>query len=114
MCRRRRRMATAAKAQVRRTPVWFIAFHYALILVLLLAAFFFWRPLTALNLVIQTRLWISGGHDGVARAGPYRIHYIVAGSGRSVVLLHGLGADAGFWGSYMPHLARHSRVYAID
>lgn len=37
-------MAIAAQAQVRRTPAWFIAFHYALILVLLLAAFIFLAP----------------------------------------------------------------------
>lgn len=43
-----------------------------------------------------------------------RIHYVEAGSGPAVVLLHGLGADYTTWLPTIPVLAPHFHVYALD
>ena len=43
-----------------------------------------------------------------------RIHYVEAGSGPAVVLLHGLGADATTWLPTLPALAPQVHVYALD
>jgi pimeloyl-ACP methyl ester carboxylesterase len=43
-----------------------------------------------------------------------RIHYLEAGSGPTVVLLHGLGADSTTWLPTIPVLASHFHVYALD
>ncbi len=42
------------------------------------------------------------------------LHYLEAGTGPVVVLLHGLGADATQWTQTIPHLATHFRVIAPD
>lgn len=43
-----------------------------------------------------------------------KLHYIDAGSGPVVVLLHGLGDDIGVWESVVPALAAKHRVIALD
>jgi len=43
-----------------------------------------------------------------------RIHYVEAGSGPPVVLLHGLGSDLRTWRLTIPALATDFHVYAID
>ena len=42
------------------------------------------------------------------------LHYVDAGSGSVVVLLHGLADDVGVWESVMPALAERHRVIALD
>ncbi len=42
------------------------------------------------------------------------LHYVDAGSGSVVVLLHGLADDVGVWESVMPALAAKHRVIALD
>ena len=42
------------------------------------------------------------------------LHYVDAGSGPVVVLLHGLADDIGVWESVMPALAAKHRVIALD
>jgi pimeloyl-ACP methyl ester carboxylesterase len=64
-----------------------------------------------------TRLWLRAQGIGsrYGQLGPYRIRYFVGGTGRPLVLLHGLGGEAGDWALSMPALARGGfRVYAID
>lgn len=74
-----------------------------------------WRPMTMVNAVARTRLWVAGVRDGTAQVGPHRVHYLVAGSGRPVVLLHGLGLYGLTWEDYIPALAESgARVYAPD
>lgn len=41
-------------------------------------------------------------------------HYIEQGSGRPLVLLHGIGGSAGMWKTVIPLLARERRVLAFD
>ena len=107
-------MVTAARVRVVRPSRFLAICYYGVVVGLLIAALFLWRPLTFQRLYARARLAIAGAHQGMAQAGSYRIHYYVAGSGRPIVLLHGLGGDALFWADYVPHLAQQGRVYAID
>ncbi len=43
-----------------------------------------------------------------------RIRYLVAGSGRPLLLLHGVGESAGYWRQVLPGLADRYTVYAPD
>src|SRR6266403_556000 len=43
-----------------------------------------------------------------------KVHYVDAGSGSPVILLHGLADDIGVWESVMPVLAAKHRVIALD
>lgn len=43
-----------------------------------------------------------------------RLHYVEAGTGEPLVLLHGLGADIQDWTAQMPVFAQHFRVLAFD
>lgn len=43
-----------------------------------------------------------------------KIHYLEAGSGPAVILLHGLGGDATNWAQTFPALAPHYHVFAPD
>jgi pimeloyl-ACP methyl ester carboxylesterase len=64
-----------------------------------------------------TRVWLrtQAISSTYAQLGPYRIHCFVGGRGTPLVLLHGLGGEAGDWVLSMPTLARRGfRVYAID
>lgn len=46
--------------------------------------------------------------------GGYRTFYRVAGEGRPLVLIHGVGGSSLSYHSNMEELARHYRVYAVD
>jgi 2-hydroxy-6-oxonona-2,4-dienedioate hydrolase len=43
-----------------------------------------------------------------------KIHYVEAGTGPAVILLHGLGGDVTNWGQNIPALAPKYHVFAID
>jgi 2-hydroxy-6-oxonona-2,4-dienedioate hydrolase len=43
-----------------------------------------------------------------------RTHYLTAGSGPPLVLVHGVGTSAGEWSRVLPTLARDHLLYAID
>lgn len=43
-----------------------------------------------------------------------KIHYLEAGSGSTVILLHGLGGDVSNWAMTIPTLAKQFHVIAID
>lgn len=44
----------------------------------------------------------------------FKLHYLEAGSGPPVVLLHGLGGDGSRWGPNIEPLARDFHVFALD
>jgi pimeloyl-ACP methyl ester carboxylesterase len=83
-------------------------------LVVLMVAFFLWRPASAINAVATTTLRLSGIESHYVRLGPYRIHYFVGGKGEPLVLVHGLGGRALDFTLLMPALAKQHRVYALD
>ena len=53
-------------------------------------------------------------HDKPASPGGVRVHYVEAGQGSPVVLLHGLGASVAAWRENIGPLAERHRVYAVD
>ncbi len=48
--------------------------------------------------------------------GDYKVHYLEAGSGRPLLLLHGTALDSAAltYGKMIPELAKHFHVYALD
>lgn len=52
--------------------------------------------------------------DEFIKVGEINTHYVTAGSGRPLLLLHGLGGHLGNWEDNIPALAQHYRVYALD
>ena len=107
-------MAAPAPARPARPKRLFNIAYYSLVAALLLAAWFLYRPVTFQRAYARARFATAGAHSGMTQAGQYRIHYYAAGSGQPIVLLHGMGSDALFWADYVPALAAHGRVYAID
>ncbi len=87
------------------------------LLVLLLAAagMFYWRP-TAVGMVSQRyTAWKIGMENHDVTLGKYRIHYMAAGQGKPLVLVHGLAGRAENWLSLVPEFTgRGYRVYALD
>lgn len=80
-----------------------------------LAAFIYVRPELVTTALERASLRAAGIHSEYTQLGPYRIHYLVAGEGRPLVLVHGLGGRAEEWAPLMNGLARqHFRVYALD
>jgi len=43
-----------------------------------------------------------------------KIHYVEAGAGPTVILLHGLGGDANNWAATIPALAKNFHIYVPD
>ena len=54
------------------------------------------------------------GEDGFADSGGVKIHYVTAGKGPLVVLIHGFPDFWYSWRAQMPELAKHHQVVAID
>ncbi len=83
-------------------------------LVVLLVAFFLWRPGSALTAIATVGLRLRGFESRYAQLGPYRIHCFVGGAGEPLVLVHGLGSRALDFAPLMLALAREHRVFALD
>jgi len=108
-------MATTTIQPVRRTARWLRRGLLLLAaLVLLLVAFFLWRPVSALTTVTTAVLRLNAIESRHVQLGPYRIRYFTGGSGEPLVLVHGLGGRALDFAPMMPALARNHRVFAPD
>src|SRR5512136_1846444 len=94
---------------------WLVAIS-ALVLILMAAGgFFFLRPVSAGLALQQAVMWMRGIQSGYVRLGPHRIHYLIAGEGRPLVLVHGLGVRSEVWLPVIPSFtAKGFRVYAPD
>ena len=57
---------------------------------------------------------VSLGKDGYAQSGDVRIHYVTAGTGPLLVLIHGFPDYWYTWRRQMPALAARFQVVAID
>ncbi|HUI40417.1 MAG TPA: alpha/beta fold hydrolase [Terriglobia bacterium] len=80
-----------------------------------LGALVYLRPLWVLRETTRAWLRAEGVRNQDVKLGAYRIHYFVAGEGRPLVLVHGLGSRAEDWAPLIPSLARSGfRVYALD
>lgn len=91
-----------------------------LVFVLLVVALAFgvtvWRnPLWLVDRQTDARLRLHGVHSEFVTVHGYRMHYLVGGSGRPLVLVHGLGSKAADWANLIPQLIDGGhRVYALD
>src|SRR6202167_2725579 len=91
-----------------------------LVLVLLLLGLGFgilaWRnPLWLVDRQVDAKLRLRGVHSEFVTVNGYKMHYLVGGTGRPVVLVHGLGSRALDWANLIPRLSEGGhRVYAVD
>jgi pimeloyl-ACP methyl ester carboxylesterase len=86
-----------------------------LLLVASVLGFAYARPVTVFEAWGALRLRLSGVRSAHVQAGPWRLHYLEAGAGPPLVLVHGLGSNATQdWGRLVPPLARRFHVYAPD
>lgn len=69
--------------------------------------------LSALVLTVSAQPRSSAAAKDVTVLG-FKLHYLEAGRGAPVVLLHGLGGDGSRWGPNVEPLARDFRVFALD
>lgn len=73
------------------------------------------EPVTVFEAWGALRLRLSGVRSVHVQAGPYRLHYLEAGSGPPLVLVHGLASSATQdWGRLIAPLGRRFHVYAPD
>jgi pimeloyl-ACP methyl ester carboxylesterase len=88
------------------------------VLALLLAAllgFAYAEPVTVFEVYGALRLRLSGVRSARVQAGPHRLHYLEAGTGPPLLLVHGLASHAAQdWGRLIPPLARRFHVFAPD
>ncbi len=91
----------------------------AFVFVLLLAGLGFgilaWRnPLWLVDQQIDARLRLRGVHSEFVTVNGYKMHYLVGGTGRPLVLVHGLGSRAADWANLIPkaHRWRPPRICA--
>lgn len=76
---------------------------------------FYLRPGIFLALMQRTTEWRMGITHHDALLGPHRIHYLVAGEGKPLVLVHGLAGRAEDWLGLIPELKRNGyKIYALD
>ena len=73
------------------------------------------RPVTVFETWGALRLRLSGVRSRYVQAGPYRLHYLEAGSGPPLLLVHGLASSATQdWGRLIGPLGRRFHVFAPD
>jgi pimeloyl-ACP methyl ester carboxylesterase len=78
------------------------------------------KRLLALFLVTLALAVLTTAQPGAAAAGKdvtvlgFKLHYLEAGRGAPVVLLHGLGGDGSRWGPNIEPLAKDFHVFALD
>jgi pimeloyl-ACP methyl ester carboxylesterase len=86
-----------------------------LALVIVLVGAFYWHPLWFYDNGTRAWLRLEGARSEYIQLGSYRIHYEVAGRGKPLVLVHGLGGRAEDWALWIPPLVKRGyRVYAPD
>jgi pimeloyl-ACP methyl ester carboxylesterase len=80
-----------------------------------LLGFAYAEPVSLFEAWGALRLRLSGVRSRHVQAGPYRLHYLEAGSGPSLLLVHGLASNAAQdWGRLIAPLGRRFHVFAPD
>ncbi len=109
-------VAAPPAAQIKKKSRWLA--KTLLVIVLLVLVFgtaFYLRPTLIGQLLLRARMWTQGIHSDYVELGQYRIHYLVAGEGRPVVLVNGLGGTSENWGNMIQELrSKGFKVYAPD
>jgi len=88
-----------------------------LVLALVATAGFFLRPVSYFNAWMYVQEDFSGIESRTVQVAGHRVHYLAEGpaGGPAVVLVHGLGSRAEYWGKLAPYLAQSGfRVYIPD
>jgi pimeloyl-ACP methyl ester carboxylesterase len=86
-----------------------------LLLVASVLGFAYARPVTVFEAWGALRLRLSGVRSAHVQAGPWRLHYLEAGAGPPLVLVHGLSSSAmQDWGRLVAPLSRRFHVFAPD
>jgi pimeloyl-ACP methyl ester carboxylesterase len=88
-----------------------------LALALLAGIGFYLRPVSYLNAWTYLHEDLSGIESRSVEVAGHRVHYLAEGpaNGPAVVLVHGLGANAEYWGNLAPFLSNSGfRVYIPD
>ena len=76
---------------------------------------FYKHPIWVIDQAMNVRLRLAGFRSEYIMVGPYRVHYVVGGKGKPLLLIHGLGARGEDWTPEMPDYEKNGfRVYAID
>ncbi len=93
-----------------------LVFGFVLLLVGLGFGILAWRnPLWLVDQQVDAKLRLHGVHSEFVTVNGYKMHYLVGGAGRPLVLVHGLGSRAVDWANLIPRLiAGGHRVYAVD
>ena len=75
-----------------------------------------WRnPLWLVDRQIDASLRLHGVHSNYVTVNGYKMHYLVGGPGRPLLLVHGLGSRGEDWANLIPQLINSgNRVYALD
>jgi pimeloyl-ACP methyl ester carboxylesterase len=80
-----------------------------------LLGFAYAEPVAVFEAWGALRLRLSGVRRARVQAGPYRLHYLEAGSGPPLLLVHGLASSATQdWGRLIAPLGRRFHVFAPD
>src|ERR1700685_1599551 len=110
------RVAEKASGAVGSTRRVGLIFGFVLLLVGLGFGILAWRnPLWLVDRRVDARLRLQGVHSEFVTVNGYKMHYLVGGTGRPLVLVHGLGSRALDWANLIPRLiAGGHRVYAVD
>lgn len=109
-------MATSTVPASTRKPRLLRRVSIALLLLMAAGAgMFYWRPTALATASQRYTAWKIGMQNHDVTLGPYRIHYMVAGEGKPLVLVHGLAGRAENWLTLVPEFTRSGyRVYALD
>ncbi len=89
----------------------------ALLVLVFASGLTFWlEPLWVLETLARCQLLRAGIHSHTMLIDGFNVHYIEGGTGKPVVLIHGLGSQAqNDWGKLAPYLVRAGyHVYALD
>src|ERR1700691_4478795 len=73
------------------------------------------NPLWLVDRQVDARLRLQGVHSEFVTVNGYKMHYLVGGTGRPLVLVHGLGSRGEDWANLIPQLIDGGhRIYAMD